>query len=105
MGRLKFSSGDALATYLALGPGRSVRTLRERLGEQHGDKPGLTILQGWSSRDAWVVLVSSSQSRFDPFHKNVFVSSIGILGYGTIGDFNRLAGAMNFIGFLRQSNP
>ena len=51
------------------------------------------------------ILVSSSQLKFDPFHKNVFVSSIGILGYGTIGDFNRLAGAMNFIGFLRQSNP
>ena len=49
------------------------------------------------------ILVSSSQLKFDPFHKDVFVSSVGIGGYGTIGDFNRLAGAMNFIGLRTKT--
>jgi hypothetical protein len=49
------------------------------------------------------ILVSSSQLKFDPFRKDVFVSSTGIEGYGTIGDFNRLAGAMNFKGLRTKT--
>ena len=49
------------------------------------------------------ILVSSSQLKIDPFHKDVFVSSVGVQGYGTIGDFNTLAGAMNFVGLRTKT--
>ena len=44
------------------------------------------------------ILVDASKLQKDPFVKDHFVSSIGLYGYGSIGTYDRLAGAMNYKG-------
>ena len=49
------------------------------------------------------LLVDASRVKLDPFHKDYFVSSIGVDGYGNIGDYNLLAGALNFKGYRTKT--
>ena len=45
------------------------------------------------------ILVDASRVIIDPFHKDHFISSIGLQGYGNIDTLERLAGALNVQGY------
>ena len=45
------------------------------------------------------ILVDASRVIIDPFHKDHFISSIGLQGYGNIDTLDRLAGALNVQGY------
>jgi hypothetical protein len=49
------------------------------------------------------ILVNASRLQFNPFVKDFFVSSVGVPGYGNIGTYDRLAGALNFNGFRTKT--
>jgi hypothetical protein len=44
-------------------------------------------------------LTKASQIQFEAFNPPNFFSSVGVEGYGNIGSFDLLAGAMNFKGY------
>ena len=49
------------------------------------------------------ILVSASQLKTAPFYKDHWGISIGVEGYGNVGDFNLLAGALNYKGYRTKT--